>query len=134
MGEIPCRFPASREFPALETSSLLTVSSSGEPANHRSLPISRASGHRDGPRRVADDDSGTPDQRKNSTLASRNHRKFAGAADMGPLIANTASSKLSLGEVSVASTMRCGMLKPWIVYGLGRAAARGISPLIQISA
>jgi len=24
-GEIPCRFPASREFPALETSSLLTV-------------------------------------------------------------------------------------------------------------
>ena len=54
MGEIPCRFPASREFPALETSSLLTVSSSGEPANHRSLPISRASGHRDGPRRVAD--------------------------------------------------------------------------------
>ena len=28
--------------------------SSGESANHRSLPISRASGHRDGPRRVAD--------------------------------------------------------------------------------
>src|SRR5215467_7757855 len=28
--------------------------SSGESANHRSLPISRAGGHRDGPRRVAD--------------------------------------------------------------------------------
>jgi hypothetical protein len=51
-------------------------------------------------------DSGTPDQRKNSTLASRNHRKFAGAADIGPLIANTASSKLSPGDVSVASTVR----------------------------
>jgi hypothetical protein len=32
-------------------------------------------------------------QRKNSTFASRNHRKFAGAAEIGPLIANTAISK-----------------------------------------
>ena len=32
------------------------------------------------------------------------------------------------------STRRLGMLKPWIVAGLGRPAERGISPLTQTSA
>ena len=46
MGEIPCRFPASREFPALETSSLVTVSSSGESANHQfRAPLSGITWH-----------------------------------------------------------------------------------------
>ncbi len=36
--------------------------------------------------------SSTGDQRKNSIFASRNQRKFAGAAEIGPLMAKTATS------------------------------------------
>src|SRR5439155_17406131 len=72
-------------------------------------------------------------QRKNSTFASRNHRKFAGLAEIGPLMAKTATSNCSPGAMAVLSTSRLGMLNPWIVPGLGRPAARGITPLTQIS-
>ena len=43
-------------------------------------------------------------QRKNSIFASRNHRKLAGAAEIGPLIAKTAISNLSPGVTGLAST------------------------------
>jgi P-aminobenzoate N-oxygenase AurF len=46
------------------------------------------------------------DQRKNSIFASRNHKKFAGAAEIGPLIAKTATSNLSPGATGLASTRR----------------------------
>src|SRR3989442_2945789 len=73
--------------------------------------------------------------RKNSTFASRTKRKFPGAAEIGPLIANTAISNLSPGDTArSASTTRLGMLKPWIAPGLGRPGVRGIAPLIQTSA
>src|SRR5277367_3794328 len=67
---------------------------------------------------------------KNSTFASRNHRKFAGPAESGPLIAKTAISNFSPGWTILSpSTRRFGMLKPWMQDGLGRPAARGSSPL-----
>src|SRR5262245_55382965 len=73
--------------------------------------------------------------RKNSTFASRTKRKFPGAAEIGPLIANTAISNRSPGDTPrSASTTRLGMLKPWIAPGLGRPGVRGITPLIQTSA
>jgi hypothetical protein len=73
--------------------------------------------------------------RKNSTFASRNQRKFAGAAEIGPLMAKTAISNLSPGDTILSpSTRRLGMLKPWIAAGLGRPEARGIAPLTQTSA
>src|SRR4029453_2756477 len=73
--------------------------------------------------------------RKNSTFASRKKRKFPGAAEIGPLIANTAISNLSPEDTArSASTTRLGMLKPWIAPGLGRPGGRGIAPLIQTSA
>jgi hypothetical protein len=38
------------------------------------------------------------------------------------------------GQTASLRTRRWGMLKPWIVAGLGRPAARGNSPFTQISA
>ena len=46
--------------------------------------------------------------RKNSTFASRNQRKFSGAAEIGPLIANTAISNLSPGPTLVAEHQAVG--------------------------
>ena len=54
--------------------------------------------------------SGT--QRQNSIFASRNQRKLAGAAEMGPLIANTAISNRFPGETISRSTTRFGILNP----------------------
>src|SRR5262245_19254864 len=72
---------------------------------------------------------------KNSTFASRTKRKLPGAAEIGPLIANTAISNRSPGDTTPsASTTRLGMLKPWIAPGLGRPGVRSIAPLIQTSA
>ena len=51
-------------------------------------------------------------QRQNSIFASRNHRKLAGAAEIGPLIANTAISNRFPGETISRSTTRFGILNP----------------------
>src|SRR5262247_2557996 len=83
----------------------------------------------------ADDAPSEQLHRKNSTFASRKNRKFPGAAEIGPLIANTAISNFSPGVTArSASTTRLGMLKPWIAPGLGRPGVRSIVPLIQTSA
>jgi len=57
-------------------------------------------------------------QRKNSIFGSRNQRKLAGAAEIGPLMAKTATSNWSPGATARLSTRRYGMLKLWIVPGL----------------
>src|SRR5690242_1148728 len=57
--------------------------------------------------------------RKNSTRASRNHTKFIGATEMGPLTPKMAIWNLSPALTGSASTTRLGMLKPWMVAGLG---------------
>src|SRR5215471_274798 len=80
-------------------------------------------------------DAGPAGHRKNSTFASRMKRKLPGAAEIGPLMANTAISNRSPGDTALStSTTRFGMLKPWIAPGLGRPGVRGIAPLIQTSA
>lgn len=56
---------------------------------------------------------------KNSTFASRKKTKFTGATEMGPLMPKMAIWNLSPGWTVSASTTRLGMLKPWMVAGLG---------------
>src|SRR6516162_3036436 len=78
---------------------------------------------------AAEAESDLAGQRKNSIFASRNQTVLGGAADIGPLMPNTAISKVSPGLTASLSTTRLGMLKPWIVAGLGLPAVRGNSPL-----
>src|SRR5271155_3747432 len=51
-----------------------------------------------------------------------------------PVYGEDRDVELVAGGNRIASTRRGGMLKPWIVKGLGRPAARGSSPLTQTSA
>src|SRR5437868_6927116 len=71
---------------------------------------------------------------KNSILASRKKTGFGGAKEIGPLMPRIAIWNLSPGFTLSLNTTRLGMLKPWMVAGLGRPAARGICPLTQTSA
>jgi hypothetical protein len=59
--------------------------------------------------------------------------EFDGAAEIGPLMAKTAILNLSPRLTGSRSTMRLGILKPWIAAGLGLPAVGGSSPLTQTS-